>query len=68
ITKIADSVRAALPAAGIEAEVSGREKTLFGIYREVITKIADSVRAALPAAGIEAEVSGREKTLFGIYR
>lgn len=37
ITKIADTVRAALPAAGIEAEVTGREKTLFGIY----TKMAE---------------------------
>ena len=32
LTKIYDSVRAALPAAGIEAEVTGREKTLYGIY------------------------------------
>ena len=36
ISKIADSVRAALPAAGIEAEVTGREKTLFGIYRKMV--------------------------------
>lgn len=36
IGKIADSVRAALPAAGIEAEVTGREKTLFGIYRKMV--------------------------------
>ena len=35
ISKIADSVRAALPAAGIEAEVTGRE-TLFGIYRKMV--------------------------------
>ena len=35
LTKIFDSVRAALPAAGIEAEVTGREKTLFGIYRKM---------------------------------
>lgn len=32
LTKIFDSVSAALPAAGIEAKVMGREKTLFGIY------------------------------------
>jgi len=32
LTKIYDAVRAALPAAGIEAEVTGREKTLYGIY------------------------------------
>lgn len=36
IGKIADAVRAALPAAGIEAEVSGREKTLYGIYRKMV--------------------------------
>lgn len=35
IGKISDAVRAALPAAGIEAEVSGREKTLYGIYRKM---------------------------------
>ncbi len=35
LTKIFESVRAALPAAGIEAEVSGREKTLFGIYNKM---------------------------------
>ena len=35
LTKIFDAVRAALPAAGIEAEVSGREKTLFGIYSKM---------------------------------
>jgi guanosine-3',5'-bis(diphosphate) 3'-pyrophosphohydrolase len=32
LTRIFDAVRAALPAAGIEAEVTGREKTLHGIY------------------------------------
>jgi len=36
IGKISDAVRAALPAAGIEAEVEGREKTLFGIYRKMV--------------------------------
>ena len=35
LTKIFDAVRAALPAAGIEAEVTGREKTLWGIYRKM---------------------------------
>ncbi len=35
IGKISDAVRAALPAAGIEAEVSGREKTLFGVYHKM---------------------------------
>jgi len=35
IGKIGDAVRAALPAAGIEADVSGREKTLFGIYAKM---------------------------------
>ena len=35
LTKIFDAVRAALPAAGIEAEVSGREKTLFGVYSKM---------------------------------
>jgi len=36
IGKITDAVRAALPAAGIEAEVSGREKNLFGIYSKML--------------------------------
>lgn len=36
ISKISDSVRAALPAAGIEADVNGREKTLFGIYTKMV--------------------------------
>src|SRR5690606_23341499 len=36
IGKIADAVRAALPAAGIEAEVDGREKTLYGIYHKMV--------------------------------
>ncbi len=36
ISKIADTVRTALPAAGIEAEVSGREKTLFGVYNKMV--------------------------------
>lgn len=35
LTKIFDAIRAALPAAGIEAEVSGREKTLFGVYSKM---------------------------------
>lgn len=36
IGKIGDAVRAALPAAGIEAEVTGREKSLYGIYRKMV--------------------------------
>lgn len=36
IGKIEDAVRTALPAAGIEAEVTGREKTLYGIYRKML--------------------------------
>ena len=34
--KISEAVRAALPAAGIEAEVTGREKSLFGIYNKMV--------------------------------
>lgn len=34
--KITDAVKAALPAAGIEAEISSREKSLFGIYKKMI--------------------------------
>ncbi|NYT60901.1 bifunctional (p)ppGpp synthetase/guanosine-3',5'-bis(diphosphate) 3'-pyrophosphohydrolase [Alcaligenaceae bacterium] len=33
--KISDSVQVALPAAGIEAEVSGREKSLYSIYTKM---------------------------------
>src|SRR5690606_9496626 len=36
ISKIGDAVCAALPAAGIEAEVTGREKTLYGIYSKMV--------------------------------
>ncbi len=36
ISKIRDAVQTALPAAGIEAMVSGREKTLFGIYNKMV--------------------------------
>ncbi|MDS1141461.1 bifunctional (p)ppGpp synthetase/guanosine-3',5'-bis(diphosphate) 3'-pyrophosphohydrolase [Pusillimonas sp. SM2304] len=33
--KISDAVRVALPAAGIEAEVTGREKSLYSIYTKM---------------------------------
>ena len=36
LSKIFESVRSALPAAGIEAEVVGREKTLYGIYNKMV--------------------------------
>lgn len=36
IGKITDAVQVALPAAGIEAEVSGREKSLFSIYKKMV--------------------------------
>ena len=35
VSKIQETVRAALPAAGIEADVLGREKNLFGIYNKM---------------------------------
>ncbi|NYT64862.1 bifunctional (p)ppGpp synthetase/guanosine-3',5'-bis(diphosphate) 3'-pyrophosphohydrolase [Alcaligenaceae bacterium] len=35
LSKISDAVRVALPAAGIEAEVTGREKSLFSIYTKM---------------------------------
>jgi guanosine-3',5'-bis(diphosphate) 3'-pyrophosphohydrolase len=38
VSKILDAIRQALPAAGIEAEVMGREKTLYGIYRKMREK------------------------------
>jgi GTP pyrophosphokinase len=38
VTKIMESVNGALGSAGIQAEVYGREKTLFGIYRKMRTK------------------------------
>jgi len=38
VTKILESVNSALASAGIEAEVYGREKTLFGIYRKMRNK------------------------------
>ncbi|MEO6985271.1 MAG: bifunctional (p)ppGpp synthetase/guanosine-3',5'-bis(diphosphate) 3'-pyrophosphohydrolase [Paralcaligenes sp.] len=39
--KITDAVKIALPAAGIEAEVSGREKSLYSIY----TKMAEQKKS-----------------------
>ncbi|MGA0584892.1 MAG: RelA/SpoT family protein, partial [Castellaniella sp.] len=36
ISKIAEAVRAALPAAGLDAEVNGREKSLYGIYKKMV--------------------------------
>lgn len=36
LSKIAETVRSALPAAGIEAELSAREKSLYGIYTKMV--------------------------------
>ena len=36
--RIDEAVRSALPAAGIEAEVTGREKTIYGIYHKMVEK------------------------------
>jgi len=36
LTRIDEQVRAALPAAGIESEVRGREKTLYAIYNKLV--------------------------------
>jgi RelA/SpoT family (p)ppGpp synthetase len=36
VGKVTDAVRSALPAAGIEADVHGREKTIFGIYHKML--------------------------------
>ncbi len=36
LSKITESVKAALPAAGIEAEVTGREKSLYSIYMKMV--------------------------------
>ncbi|MER1967266.1 bifunctional (p)ppGpp synthetase/guanosine-3',5'-bis(diphosphate) 3'-pyrophosphohydrolase [Castellaniella sp. GW247-6E4] len=36
ISRIAETVRVALPAAGLDAEVSGREKSLYGIYKKMV--------------------------------
>ena len=38
VGKTLEAVRGALPAAGIRAEVFGREKTIYGIYRKMIEK------------------------------
>jgi GTP pyrophosphokinase len=38
VSKIMESVRQSLSAAGIEAQITGREKTLFGIYRKMRNK------------------------------
>lgn len=38
VSKILDAIRQTLPSAGIEAEVMGREKTLYGIYRKMREK------------------------------
>ncbi len=36
LSKITEAVKVALPAAGIEAEVTGREKSLFSIYTKMV--------------------------------
>ncbi|MCC2595487.1 bifunctional (p)ppGpp synthetase/guanosine-3',5'-bis(diphosphate) 3'-pyrophosphohydrolase [Pusillimonas sp. MFBS29] len=36
LSKITEAARVALPAAGIEAEVSGREKSLYSIYSKMV--------------------------------
>lgn len=36
LTRIDEQVRAALPAAGIDSEVRGREKTLYAIYNKMV--------------------------------
>ena len=38
VSKVLTAIRAALPKAGIEAEVEGREKHLYGIYRKMREK------------------------------
>ena len=38
VGKILESIKVALPAAGIDAEVSGREKHVYGIYRKMRDK------------------------------
>jgi guanosine-3',5'-bis(diphosphate) 3'-pyrophosphohydrolase len=38
VSRILDAIRKALPAAGIDAEVMGREKHLYGIYRKMREK------------------------------
>ena len=38
VGKTLEAVRGALPAAGIRAEVFGREKTIYGVYRKMIEK------------------------------
>ncbi len=38
VSKILDAIRVALPAAGIEADVKGREKHVYGIYRKMRDK------------------------------
>ena len=38
VGKTLESVRGALPAAGIKAEVFGREKTMYGVYRKMSEK------------------------------
>ena len=38
VGKTLEAVRGALPAAGIRAEVFGREKTMYGVYRKMIEK------------------------------
>jgi hypothetical protein len=47
VGKILDAIRQALPAAGIDADVMGREKHLYGIYR----KMRDKHLSVFPGAG-----------------
>jgi RelA/SpoT family (p)ppGpp synthetase len=38
VGKTLEAVRGALPAAGLRAEVYGREKTIYGVYRKMVEK------------------------------
>jgi GTP diphosphokinase / guanosine-3',5'-bis(diphosphate) 3'-diphosphatase len=38
VGKTLEAIRGALPAAGIQAEIYGREKTIYGVYRKMVEK------------------------------
>ena len=73
IGRILETVRAALPAAGLQAEVYGREKTIYGIYGKMVEE-KKSFSEVLDIYGFRVVVDSQPEcyltlgVLHGLYR
>ncbi|AZP13909.1 RelA/SpoT family protein [Undibacterium parvum] len=65
VNKIMDAVKAALSSAGLTAEVYGREKTLYGIYRKMADKRL-SFSQVLDVYGFRVVVSSFPNSYFAL--